>query len=87
MESVVGLKLADGPIEADVKFDELSLDVDFNYQGRLLDFQPSLPSETDLLEDEEAVFRLSSFIIKNYADRIKTEEKDGRCRVFFHFDH
>lgn len=87
MESVVGLKLADGPIEADVKFDELSLDVDFNYQGRLLDFQPSLPSETDLLEDEEAVFRLSSFIIKNYVDRIKTEEKDGRCRVFFHFDH
>lgn len=87
MESVMGLKLADGPIEVDVKFDELSLDVDFNYQGRLLDFQPVPPSEADLLEDEEAVFRLSSFIIKNYVDRIKTEEKDGRCRVLFHFEH
>ena len=87
VESLVGLKLADGPIQVDMRFDEMNLDVGFTYQGRLMDFQPQLPSHADLLEDEDAVFRLSSFIIKNYVDRIKTEEKNGRCHVVFHFDH
>lgn len=87
VESLVGLKLADGPIQVDMRFDEMRLDVGFTYQGRLLDFQPQLPSQADLLEDEDAVFRLSSFIINNYVDRIKAEEKDGRCHVVFHFDH
>jgi len=87
MESLVGLKLADGPIEVDVKFDEMSLDAGFTYPGRLLDFQAQPPSQADLLEDDTAIFRLSGFIIKNYVDRIKTEEKHGKCRVVFHFDH
>ncbi|RJR41387.1 MAG: xanthine permease [Deltaproteobacteria bacterium] len=86
-EAVAGLKLADGPIEVEARFDEMNLDVSFDYEGRLLDFQRQLPTAVDLLEDEEAVFRLSGFIIKNYADRIKTEEKNGRCRVIFHFEH
>jgi xanthine permease XanP len=87
VESLVGLKLADGPLQVDMRFDEMRLDVGFTYQGRLLDFQPQLPSQADLLEDEDAVFRLSSFIINNYVDRIKAEEKNGACHVVFHFDH
>ncbi|MFZ5453875.1 MAG: uracil-xanthine permease family protein [Thermodesulfobacteriota bacterium] len=87
MEALVGLKLAGGPIEVEAKFDEMSLEVSFHYQGRLLDFHPQLPSQADLLEDEEAVYRLSSFIIKNHVDRIKTGEENGRCLVVFHFDH
>jgi xanthine permease XanP len=87
MESLIGLKLADGPVKVDVRFDEMRLDVVFTYPGRLLDFQAQPPSQEDLLEDETAIFRLSGFIIKNYVDRIKTEEKDGKCHVVFHFDH
>jgi len=87
MESLIGLNLAEGPVHLDVSFDEMSLEVVFSYEGRLLDFHPQLPTEADLLEDETAVFRLSGFIIKNYVDRIKTEEKNGRCRIVFHFDH
>jgi xanthine permease XanP len=87
MESLIGLKLADGPVEVDVRFDEMRLDVGFTYQGSLLDFQAQPPSQADLLEDETAIFRLSGFIIKNYVDRIKTERKNGKCHVVFHFDH
>jgi xanthine permease XanP len=87
MESLIGLKLADGPVEVDVRFDEMRLDVGFTYQGSLLDFQAQPPSQADLLEDETAIFRLSGFIIKNYVDRIKTERKNGQCHVLFHFDH
>jgi xanthine permease XanP len=87
MESLIGLNLAEGPVHLDVSFDEMSLEVVFNYEGRLLDFHPQPPTEADLLEDETAVFRLSGFIIKNYVDRIKTEAKNGKCRVVFHFDH
>ena len=87
MEFLAGLKLADGPIEVEVRYDEMRLDVGFTYQGRLPDFQSQFPSQADLLEDETAVFRLSSFIIKKSVDRIKTEEKNGQCHVVFYFDH
>jgi len=87
MESLMGLKLADGPVEVEVRFDEMRLDVVFTYQGRLLDFQAQPPSQADLLEDDTAIFRLSGFIIKNYVDRIKTEVKNGKCHVVFHFEH
>ncbi len=86
-ESLIRLKLTRGPIVVDASFDEMSLDVTFDYQGRLLDLQPQPPSREDLLEDATAVFRLSGFLIKRYADRIKTEEKNGQCHVVFHFDH
>jgi xanthine permease XanP len=87
MESVIGLRLAEGPVAVDVRFDEMRLHVTFTYQGRLLDFQSQPPSQADLLEDDTAIFRLSSFIIKNYVDRLKSEEKNGTCHVVFHFDH
>jgi xanthine permease XanP len=87
LESLIGLDLARGPVDLEVSFDEMNLNMTFSYEGRLLDFQPQPPSQTDLLEDETAVFRLSTFIIINYVDRIKTDEKNGRCRVMFHFDH
>jgi xanthine permease XanP len=87
MESLIGLKLAEGPVDVDVRFDEMRLDVTFTYQGRLLDFQSQPPSQDDLLEDDNAIFRLSGFIIKNYVDRLRTEAKNGACHVIFHFDH
>ncbi|WAC06911.1 MAG: purine/pyrimidine permease [Thermodesulfobacteriota bacterium] len=87
MESLIGLQLTEGPVSLEVSFEEMSLDLSLNYKGRPLEFPPQVPSAADLLEDKTAVFRLSGFIIKNYVDRIKTVEKDGRCRVMFHFDH
>ncbi len=43
--------------------------------------------EAEILEDEMAVARLAGFLIKNYADKIRSDCQDGKCRVQLHFDH
>jgi NCS2 family nucleobase:cation symporter-2 len=68
-------------------FDEFNLDVEFRYQGALMKFPTKRPTEADNLEDETAVARLAGFLIKNYADKIRSDCQDGKCRVQLHFDH
>lgn len=47
---------------------------------------PAYVSEA-LVADENAVAGLSGFLIRQYADRVKAEMVDGRCRIHMHFDH
>ena len=86
-ESVSTLGLAKEKIKADVSFDEFNLDVDLRYDGMLMEFPTMRPAEADLLRDEKATVKLSGFIITHYVDTVKSELKDGLCRVQFHFDH
>ena len=86
-ESASALKLAKGEIETDVSFDEFNLDVDIRYEGKPLVFHVTRPTEADLLRDEESVVKLSGFMIRQYVDAIKSDSKDGYCRIKFHFDH
>ena len=68
-------------------FDEFNLDVEFRYSGALMEFPTKRPSEAEILEDEMAVARLAGFLIKNYADKIRSDCQNGKCRVQLHFDH
>ena len=86
-ESVSTLGLTKGKIKADVSFDEFNLDIDLRYEGMLMEFPTMRPTETDLLRDEKATVKLSGFIITHYVDTVKSDLKDGLCRVLFHFDH
>ncbi len=88
MEAIVFLDLTRETVRADVGFEEDSLDIDIRYAGRPLDFSPGgPPTETDLLEDENALARLSTFLIRKYADTVTMDERDGECRIRLHFDH
>lgn len=86
-ESVSTLGLAKGKIKADVSFDEFNLDIDLRYEGMLMEFPTMRPAEADLLRDEKATVKLSGFMITHYVDTVKSDLKDGLCRVQFHFDH
>ena len=86
-ESVSTLGLTKGKIKADVSFDEFNLDIDLRYEGMLMEFPTMRPAEADLLRDEKATVKLSGFIITHYVDTVKSELKEGLCRVQFHFDH
>jgi NCS2 family nucleobase:cation symporter-2 len=81
------LGLAKGKIKADVSFDEFNLDIDLRYDGMQMEFPTMCPTETDLLRDEKATVKLSGFIITHYVDTVKSDLKEGLCRVQFHFDH
>jgi xanthine permease XanP len=87
VESAADLGLVNGKARAEVSFDEFNLDVDIRYDGRLMEFPTLRPTETALLDDETAVAGLAGFLIRQYADRLKTETENGRCRVHLHFDH
>jgi xanthine permease XanP len=87
VEGVRTLELAKDNIEVAAAFDEFNLDVDFRYRGELMTFPSKRPSEADLLLDEKAVAGLAGFLIRQYANAIKTETVNGDCRIRLHFDH
>lgn len=87
LESITFLGISKGKLTSDVSFDEFNLDIAISYEGKLMDFPDTPPSEAELLHDEEAFIRLSKFLIKKNADRIKSFEKGGTCQIQFHFDH
>jgi xanthine permease XanP len=87
LESAAGLGLVKGKAQAEVSFDEFNLDVDVRYDGELMEFPSRRPTEDALLADERAVAGLSGFLIRQYAERVKAEMANGRCRIQMHFDH
>ena len=88
LESAASMGVAKGKIEAEVAFDEFSLDVDIRYDGALMDFPSGRPNEALFLAaDRTAVVSLSGFFIRQYADAVTTEIEDGQCRIHLHFDH
>jgi xanthine permease XanP len=86
-ESAAGLGLVKGKAQAEVSFDEFNLDMDIRYDGELMEFPSRRPTEDALLADDNAVASLSGFLIRQYADRVKAETANGRCRIQMHFDH
>ncbi len=89
MELVTMTGAADGPVQVDVKFTEEALDIDARYRGRPLDLEPGrLPCDGgDLLADEENFARLPALLLRQYADTVRTDGRDGACRVRLHFEH
>jgi xanthine permease XanP len=86
-ESVSLLKLARGDITVDASFDEFNLDMDLQYEGTLMEFPAERPTEGELISDARTTVKLSGFMIMNYVDRLRSEQKGDLCRVQFHFDH
>jgi xanthine permease XanP len=86
-ETATAHRLVNGKLEAAVSFDEFNVDVDIRYHGRLMDFPTLKPSERALLEEESALASLSGFLIRQYADRLRSESINSACRIQLHFDH
>lgn len=86
-ELATNLSLAQGAISAEVFFDEFNLDITIFYEGTPVEFSDVFLEGDALLEDDNALVNLSSRIIRQYTDRIESEEKNGWCKVVLHFDH
>jgi NCS2 family nucleobase:cation symporter-2 len=77
----------EGPIVVEASFDEFNLDVRVKYQGEPLTFPDQRPSLAEIRESEDGARRFAGFMLRRNADRTRSEWKDGRARVLFHFDH
>jgi xanthine permease XanP len=80
----LGLRSLDLVVEAE--FDELSLDVDIEYNGEPLQITNQMPSMEDLASGA-GVAALSHYLIRQSADQVKVKQRDGRSVVRLHFEH
>ena len=87
METLQAQQLSQGPLLIDASFEEFNLNVDVGYQGELLEISKQRPTERELLEDDAAFIRLSGFLLTKLADKISSEQKNGRCHVHLNFQH
>jgi xanthine permease XanP len=73
-------------IEASLSFDELKLDAEIEYEGVPLEISDSPPS-LEALGTEQGIAALSTFMIRQYADRLRVKTQKGICSVLIHLDH
>jgi len=76
-----------GPLVLQASFDEFNLDLRLAYEGEALEFPDRRPTDQEIIETEEGGRRLAGFMLRHNADRIRSEVKEGRAQVLFHFDH
>jgi len=73
-------------VNASLAFDELSLDAEIEYQGVPLEISQSAPS-IEALETDQGILALSTFMIRQYTDRVRVRNRNGVCSVLLHLDH
>lgn len=77
----------EGSIVIMARFDEFNLDIEVSYIGKPLEFPTRRPAIEQIRDDEEGVRLLAGYLLRQNADRIRSEQKHGRSIVYFHFDH
>lgn len=86
-EAVRGYCQPQGPMTLSVAFDEFRLDIDMRYKGILLPMVRDRPSLGEIIESEDGARKLAAFLLRHYATRVTSTERDGDCTVRLHFDH
>jgi xanthine permease XanP len=78
--------LASGPIEFQARTDDLHLDLRLIYEGSPLVFPDRPPSPEEMLEDPEAVARMSGWLLRHMAGRAVPFQQGNRQGVWLRFD-
>jgi xanthine permease XanP len=86
VNSAYALNPALKELEAELAFDELKLEAEIDYEGTPLQIAESVPS-IEALGTEQGIAALSTFMIGQYADRVKVKYRKGMCSVLIHLDH
>jgi len=76
-----------GPVEVSATFDEFNLDVRLSYEGPALELPEQRPTNEEIIESEDGMRRLAGYMLRQFADRVNAQHRDGRSTLHFHFDH
>jgi xanthine permease XanP len=87
IESAVAFDLATGRIEIEVTYDEFNLNVNILYPGKPMEFPVLRPTNEDLLRDDAAMSRMAGFLMRKYANRMKSGCEEDLCSIQLHFDN
>jgi len=80
------LQLRSLELMVEAEFDELSLDVEIEYDGTPLKITNRMPTMEELASGE-GVSLLSQYLICQSADQVKVKQRNGRPVVHLHFEH
>jgi NCS2 family nucleobase:cation symporter-2 len=86
-ESMSTLNLAREPVTATLSFDEFRIDLEVRYRGDEMCFPVEQPDPDAIISDPMALAKLSGYLIRKYADNIKTRVEGNQCFVHFRFEH
>ena len=78
---------ADRRVAVTASFDEYLLTIEISWTGQPFEVARVLPSEDELLEDDSAMFRLSSILIARAAARIAVKTEGTGQRLVLTFNH
>jgi len=81
------LEIKDGLIRMEVSFDEFNLDIRIAYHGNMMPLPEERPLRAEFRTDDQAVLKLSGFMIRQYCDRFQVLQKGDEIQFFLHFDH
>jgi hypothetical protein len=73
-------------VKISIEFDEFKLVADLEYAGVPIQLAESAPS-LESLGTSEGVALLSTFMIRQFADRVRIKAHKGACRIELTFDH
>jgi xanthine permease XanP len=73
-------------VEVSIEFDEFKLGADVKYEGVPIQLAESAPSPESLVTDQ-GIALLSTFMIRQFADRVRIKAHRGACRIELTFDH
>ena len=87
-ETALGLELVkEGKVRLEVSFDEYNLAVKIVYNGILMEFPEKRPTESELVNDDNAFVRLSGFLMRKYSNKIDSCILGDNCVLQINFDH
>jgi xanthine permease XanP len=86
MEALILVKAVDAQIEICALFNDFGLDVIVSYSGKPFLLEKKSPSVEELLTDEYAIAKLSGVLVRQYADKVDSDIRDGLQRISLHFD-
>ncbi|MFP4658242.1 MAG: uracil-xanthine permease family protein [Desulfonatronovibrionaceae bacterium] len=87
LEIVIEHGLASGDIRMDIRFDELSLDIYFTYDGRCPEADAGAPDMEGLLGDPGQMMRLSLMLLRSHVDQMSMESKQDPAVIKLHYRH
>jgi hypothetical protein len=85
--TIIGLRIPNSPpVDIALEFDEISLEVEIEYEGPPFELATRPPAIEEIGSDE-GVVAMASYLVRQYADRVRIKSRDNRCRVLLHFEH
>jgi xanthine permease XanP len=73
-------------VQVSIEFDEFKLEADVEYEGVPIQLAETAPSPESLFTDE-GIALLSTYMIRQFVDRIRIKTHKGVCRVALTWDH